>query len=175
MEEVRRRLHLARVRTRATGPEEVDEAASGEPAASMVERLPSCRAVINWSDVPVGASQAAAMTGTDPSWVRSGGGTRSLAEDRAMIDDLDPPGDGTGVAVLVKAWEPPVEELFDFLALLRDRIGDGETIMLLPVGMNETGAATAPSAGDLAVWHRAVANHDDPWLRVATAPAQGWR
>ena len=92
-----------------------------------------------------------------------------------MIDDIGASGDETGVAVLVKAWEPPVEELFDFLALLRHRIGDGETISLLPVGINEAGAATAPSASELTVWHRAVAKHDDPWLRVATAPAQGWQ
>ena len=115
------------------------------------------------------------MAGTDPSWVRPSGGTRTLAEDRAMIHDIDPSGDGTGVAVLVKAWEPPIEELFDFLALLRERMGDGATITLLPVGINDTGAATAPSASDLAVWRRSVANHDDPWLRVAAAPAQGWR
>jgi hypothetical protein len=175
MESVLRRLHLARVRTRATEPEEVDDAASGKATGSMVDRLPICRTVINWAEVPVRPSHASAMAGTEPSRVRPGGGTRTLAEDRALVEDIGGSGNGTGIAVLVKAWEPPVEELFDFLALLRDRIGEGESILLLPVGVNETGEAVAPSAGEVAVWRRAVANHADPWLRVATAPAEGWR
>jgi hypothetical protein len=48
-------------------------------------------------------------------------------------------------------------ELMDFLADLRQALGDGEAIELMPVG-----------DGDREVWRKKLATSDDPWLRLVS-------
>lgn len=77
--------------------------------------------------------------------VEAGGG-RSLDEDRTAIASIDS-GRGT-VVVLVRAFEPPLLELLDFLRALRDRLGPATSIIVLPV----------PASSD-----RVEALHRDTW------------
>jgi hypothetical protein len=68
------------------------------------------------------------------------------------------------VAVLVKSWEPPLLELQDFLRALRDAVGDGRVVALVPVARGAQGEPAAPGDGALAPWRRAVEQSGDPWL-----------
>jgi hypothetical protein len=70
--------------------------------------------------------------------------------------------------VVTRAWEPPVAELFDYLAALREATSKTQPILLLPVGFDETGNASPPSDGQLETWRRRAAAAGDPWISVVT-------
>ena len=92
------------------------------------------------------------------------GGARALADDRATITAVvEAPG---LVVVAVKAWEPPVAELLDFLRALRDEVGDGRSVHVVPVGLDAQGAPDRPVPRHVDVWRRALAGLGDPWLRL---------
>jgi hypothetical protein len=94
--------------------------------------------------------------------VRAGEGARAAAA--AAIAALGAAPRELPVAVLVKAWEPPLLELQDFLAALRDALGDGRVVALVPVARDARGEPVAPDAGVRATWRRAVEQSGDPWL-----------
>jgi hypothetical protein len=70
--------------------------------------------------------------------------------------------------VVTRGWEPPVAELFDYLAALREATSKTQPILLLPVGFDETGNASPPSDGQLETWRRRAAAAGDPWISVVT-------
>ncbi|MEM9882733.1 MAG: DUF2868 domain-containing protein [Planctomycetota bacterium] len=134
VERVLARMTSAVVRT-SNGEDEVaavvpDGAAVVRPASG------SPAAVVCW---------AGADGPTDA--LRAGGG-RTLDEDRAVIESVSQ-AEGA-VQVRVRAWEPPVLEVLDFLRDLRGVLGVGPAVEVLPVG-----------EGDVGVWRRRVSSLGD--------------
>jgi hypothetical protein len=113
------------------------------------------------------AAIQAAFGGVVP--VHSAGADVSIEEDRRLAGQLPPIIDNEqAVAILVKAWEPPLMEFIDFVRLLRHNLGDGRPIIVLPVGI-DTGARLHPAEdGQLGIWRRKVSQVGDPWLRVGS-------
>ncbi|MEM6459445.1 MAG: DUF2868 domain-containing protein [Planctomycetota bacterium] len=134
VERVLERMISAVVRTSAGGAEAA--AVSSEASGLVRPASGSPAAVVCWAraDGPGEALRA--------------GGKRTLDEDRAVIEAVSQAG-GT-VQVRVRAWEPPVLEVLDFLRDLRGALGVGPAVEVLPVG-----------EGDVGVWRRRVASLGD--------------
>jgi len=125
------RLLAPPVETRA--PE--DEGEIGRPAEGLVPEV----AASEWIEAAEAGSFAMAWAESieDEAWaalagegeafrLRDAGGRRSLAEDAERIAEI---GEATGrIAVCVRAYEPPVLDVLDFLADLRAAVGAGRSI-----------------------------------------------
>jgi hypothetical protein len=72
--------------------------------------------------------------------------------------------------VLVKAWEPPMLEVVDFLCALRRALGEGERIVVLPIAMSPEALASPIYQQQCDIWQRKLATVGDPWLRVQPLP-----
>lgn len=140
------RLGAALVETRAA-EHEADGTNTSE-AQEVFAASAGVHAVIRWADAP-----------HDGEALHAGGG-RALDDDRRAIAEASR-GEGV-VRVVVKAWEPPVLELLDFLGDLRKSLGDGRAIEVQPVG-----------EGDRAVWRKKLASVGDPWLRLVDPNTEG--
>ncbi|MEM6391334.1 MAG: DUF2868 domain-containing protein [Planctomycetota bacterium] len=131
-------------------------ASTPPPQASPLKPQPSTHS-IGWAGLP--ADHAA-------------GGTQSLDQDRATIQALadtvanadTPP----IITLRVKAYEPPVLEILDFLTDLREALGDAIPIHTELVGQPH------PTATQTQVWQQRLATLNDPWLRVTpgSSPAE---
>ena len=155
---VLRRMDRPQVQTRAT-EHEVD--AGGEAAEPLTE-VEASRAVcvVRWSEAPGTGSPLNDGATFDA------GGRSTLEDDRGVIRAAARyaarSSDRVAVALRVKAWEPPLGELLDFLRELRGALGQGTPIEVHAVG-TDGGAAREQ---DRAVWRAKLATVGDPWLRV---------
>jgi hypothetical protein len=93
--------------------------------------------------------------GVEVERVVEAGGDRSLAQDRATADNVAV---GRTTVVAVRAFEPPLLELLDFLRMLRARIGPSASIVVLPLAA--AGQSSTPVQVD--TWRTAIARLDDP-------------
>ena len=126
--------------------------------------------VIDWSDsVPdeeLGRSwlvkEASLMAA---SWHAAGGGL-APEQDHETIGTVAERDTASTVVVLVKAWEPPMAELLDFLGELRARTPRERPILVTPVGQDTSGSTQIAEPGDVDVWRQTIARTGDPWLRV---------
>jgi hypothetical protein len=117
--------------------------------------------VIGWAE-PVEDDALFALLGTDRLQIRDAGGRRTLEEDAERIAEIAA-GQG-GVGLCVRAYEPPVLEVIDFLADLRAAVGPRrELIVWLLGGVPE----------DHAAWAHQLVILGDPGLVVAAlVPAE---
>jgi hypothetical protein len=92
------------------------------------------------------------------------GGAQSTEEDQASIAALCTRREH-GVAIIVKAWEPPLLEFVDFVQQVRARCKDGQPIVVLLWG---GGAPVSDS--DLQVWSLSLRPLKDPNLHVEAIP-----
>jgi hypothetical protein len=142
-----------------TGAVELDEPTSvaGQPAV-----------VVDWSGAAadreaVGAWLGRAVELTVAQWLDAGG-AHALADDRATIAAVD---EAPGlVVVAVKAWEPPMAELSDFLRDLRAAVGAGRLVHVLPLGVDGGGAPQAAEPRHHDLWRRMLASIGDTGLRL---------
>jgi hypothetical protein len=126
-----------------------------------------CTAIV-WAGFPLASPEPLRRAGLEASSLaRAGQG--GLDADAAAIAAARRAPEGEIVAVVVKAWEPPVLELHDFLRELRDALGDGRVIALAPLAIDADGAPMPPDAALLATWRQALSRSSDPWL-VLHAP-----
>jgi hypothetical protein len=126
--------------------------------------------VIDWSDSVIDEersrnwlSEGAGLTAT--SW-HAAGGVLAPEQDQATIAAVAERSRANNVLVLVKAWEPPMAELLDFLGELRATITRDRLILVTPVGQSASGSAHIADPDDLDVWRRTIGRAGDPWLRV---------
>ena len=115
--------------------------------------------VINWSGFPAG-DDVVARLGVGPV-IHAGGGV--VDRDAASLDEA---ARSEGVIVLVKAWEPPVLDLIDYLRDLRRAMGDGKPITVFAATVRGEALARADDR-TVAQWRRALARAGDPWLDLA--------
>ncbi len=170
-----RRLHRARVETEATEPESGGASLVRTPEDKVAAVPESAGAVVNWAAAPVDDRRAAASFGN--ATVHHAGGALSPEDDRLLGPRLAKSHDlAAGIAIIVKAWEPPLMEFVDFLKGLRSACGDRLPIMVVPIGIDAGAEADSGKAGlpapeqrHLDVWRSKMATVGDPWIRV-TAP-----
>lgn len=93
-------------------------------------------------------------------------GAGRVDADRAALERLAADRSQT-LLVLTPAWEPPLLELRDFLAELRQRIGPAVSIVVAPV----PDGARAVTDVERATWQRAIAQLADPKIYVETGTA----
>ncbi len=110
--------------------------------------------IIRWAELAEEASLRAALG--EGGTFYDAGGRRSLVEDSALVDEL---ASRSGVVVLcVRGYEPPVLEVTDFLAELREAIGRARSICVLLVDGSEA---------DRDTWRRKLLGLGDASICVA--------
>jgi hypothetical protein len=165
-----RRLHRAQLQTTADEPEQSAGAPPQLAEPSRRDRTGTFAVghIINWSAVPIAAASLSARFSGAP--VHAAGGASELAADEALIAQLRSDRvERHGVVIVVKAWEPPLLELIDFIRALRPALGEGREILVVPVAC-EAAQPVAPSAQQREVWRRALGRVGDPWLHVGDLP-----
>lgn len=158
---LRRRLHQGQVVFAGEGEGESDVMPGKADALAPSTEAPVADALIVWAAAPLDQAPGAWRAST--STRHHAGGQSSVAEDRAVIEGFAAKDGLAGVGVVVKAWEPPMGELLDFLRELREVLGQGVDITVLPVGDATTGQRDA--------WPKRLATLRDPWLRVVATDA----
>lgn len=168
---VLRRLHGTRIKTTAAEPDHRHDIADTQ--ADTVPVLEpgngAYAAVINWSGVPVGDSELAARFGGAK--LHAAGGATPVEQDWALAARLTANSGGDGdVAIVVKAWEPPLLEFIDFTSALRQALGPGRAIAVVPVGVDPPSGLAPPTPAQVDIWRRKLSRAGDPWLRIAPVP-----
>ncbi|MFW6059799.1 MAG: DUF2868 domain-containing protein [Phycisphaeraceae bacterium] len=160
-----RRMNEPTVETRHT-----DEVAQGETpsngatVASDWPRADGPVCVIDWAQVPVDDELLTRQLGAAPQGKLEAGGARSVEEDAQAIERAAEVVREAGMVVmLVRAWEPPMAEVTDFLVQLRGKLPHGRPIVVVPIGAEQP----APRQANLDQWRRRLGALGDPWLHVA--------
>jgi hypothetical protein len=161
--DLRDRLDSQWIATAAEGGEPAPHAPT-VLAHPLAPRPPRVRAV-RWSGLALADPDTAALVraalGSELAGVTTGG-AGSGKSDAALIAELagaeDPP------ALLVKAWEPPLGELFDWLGELRASLGAVVPIFVLPVADAAGGTPALAAGRDARIWSRSLDALGDPWL-----------
>jgi hypothetical protein len=171
---LRDRLESQLVETAAEAeqPGPAPEPGSAHPRVVSLDAGARCRAVV-WAGFPIAdAAAARAALGVEVvSLHRAGEG--GLEEDGVALRALREAGGGEPVLVLAKAWEPPVLELLDFLAEVREAVGEARAILVVPLALGEGSRVAPPSPRDAVQWSRAADRLGDPWTSVHTVGASG--
>lgn len=173
------RLENVWVATQATGPEaepgRVREAGSGDKRKDA-HAAPRRLTLVNWGGLVLEEARVSAQIAAD--WrcevlgMEAAGGSASLEADAAVVTALARTPEDSGVALLVKGWEPPLLELLDFLRDLRRAGGSRRILMVVPLGLEQAGGGDwqpLPAAG-LERWQRRLRSLGDPGLVVRSWP-----
>ena len=167
------RLTCELVSTQATGPEASASATSADPTLASTPLAPLDAGelgVVNWSGLDVTDESLTLQCQT--AWnrqitgVHHAGGRRSISADEETIAALTASPASGGIALVVKAWEPPVMELLDFIRELRQSVGSRRLIIVAPAGIQATGQLTPPQPADLVQWEKRLRSLQDPALAV---------
>jgi hypothetical protein len=175
--DLRARLNAELVETRSDEPmlDRVDgQAAAGEAAAvPEVAGLPAV--VVSWAaaaDEGAARPWVAGMSTMDVTAWLEAGGARTPDQDEAVVAEVAADGEAA-ILVLVKAWEPPMGEVLDFLTALRRASRPDRSLLVAPLGTTPTGAPAAADPAQLDVWRRTLVRTGDPWLRVLPLGGDG--
>jgi hypothetical protein len=167
------RLTCELVSTQATSPEAPAGASSVDPTLASTTPAPLDAgelSVVNWSGLEV--TDDALTMQCQAAWTREiigvyhAGGRRSVSADEETIAALAASPASAGIALVVKAWEPPVMELLDFIRELRQSAGPRRLIIVAPAGIHTAGRLTPPRPADLAQWKKLLRRLQDPALAV---------
>ena len=167
--DLRDRLDSQWIVTGSDGDEAEPRAAPARVQAQNAPRPARVRAV-RWSGVTLADAEIRALVsaalGSDLTGVIDGGAGSSRS-DAALIDLLAAAGEAP--ALLVKAWEPPLAELLDWLGELRLALGAGVPILVLPLAIGAGGRLALAAGRDARIWTRRLDTAGDPWLFAVTA------
>jgi hypothetical protein len=157
-----------------------DESAVPRAPGSLPNTIGSSQAVvITWANVPVRDSDIRQhiMQHLDVqvSSIWNAGGATTPEEDQRVLHAAaealrDRSSTPRVLLMLVKAWEPPMLEVVDFLCALRRALGEGERIVVLPIAMSPEALASPVYQQQCNIWQRKLATMGDPWLRVQSLP-----
>jgi hypothetical protein len=148
------RLKAPRVETARA--DSTQELSSAQPSGSGTESpvllstgSAGAGSVVNWSAVPISDASLAQLFGV--SEIAHAGSGLDLAREEVLVDSLVKL--GGPVRVVVKAWEPPVLDLVDFLESIDER---GKCVVeVFPVRVRE-GAQAPATPDDMQVWTLAL-------------------
>jgi hypothetical protein len=157
-----------------------DESAVPRAPGSLTNTIGSSQAVvITWANVPVRDSDIRQhiMQHLDVqvSSIWNAGGATTPEEDQRVLHAAaealrDRSSTPRVLLMLVKAWEPPMLEVVDFLCALRRALGEGERIVVMPIAMSPEALASPVYQQQCNIWQRKLATMGDPWLRVQSLP-----
>lgn len=158
------RMNFPLISTSATGQEAVPPAPPPDNEASAQRKADGLTcSVVGWSE-SIGdrdaLTRALQRLGIQPVAFFAAGGSRSTAEDLATQAALCRAPD-EGVAIVVKAWEPPLLEFLDFLQGLRKRCSRGQAIIVLL-----SGGALPVSETDHETWRLTLRRLKDANLHI---------
>lgn len=168
-DEVLARLNTELVETRSDDPDPGGAPVGGDAGSAQTAASLSGEAdVVVWSGALPDADTArrwfTGAVGVEAGSTGVAGGVRSPEEDLRAIDGI---GARTStVVVLVRAFEPPVEDLLDFLRALRERTSPTRRILVAPVGAPDAAGPSAATSAQLETWRRAVGRLGDPWTSI---------
>jgi hypothetical protein len=179
------RMHSPIVETTATdalsSTREHPTPVAGEKAirsapVPLPEATGSAHAVcIKWADVPVQDSDVRQHLrqhlAVQVMSIWHAGGANDPEDDQrimqAVVDALRGQSSTQSMGVLlVKAWEPPMLEVVDFLGKLRRDIGPGQRLVVLPIAMSPQAITSKAYQQQCDIWQRQLTTLGDPWLRV---------
>lgn len=168
------RMNGPLVDTRAREAEVTDSSLSLFPSAAA-SPLPAGdnRVCINWGEVPYSDEilvAALSPGGCHGGTLRAGGGN-SLAEDRETVQRASTAGPA-GVVIFARSWEPPMDDLVDFIAELRAGL-DGTSPLTVLLAGPPAGDGMGPVAPEvMTVWKAKLAGLADPWVSVELLEAR---
>jgi hypothetical protein len=167
------RLTSELVSTQATSPEAPASASPGDQAPTSAEAASIDAGelvLVNWSGVEIAdeslGQQCQAAWNRQVVEVRHAGGRSSISADEDAIAELAESPASVGIVLVVKAWEPPVMELLDFIRDLRRAAGPRRLIVVTPTGIRASDQLAPPEPGDLAQWEKRLRGLQDPALSV---------
>jgi hypothetical protein len=128
--------------------------------ADTTEPLPARAVVVSWAEARAAAATASPLVDAVERF--EAGGPHSPEEDSevARRAGARAASSGAPVVLLVRGFEPPLAEVFDFLRELRNAVGSGQPLFVAPLGGGSV---------ERAAWRQRVAAAGDPWLRIADA------
>lgn len=160
------RMNSPLITTAALQPETAAQIHSNsEPLAKGSSAYRVQCTVIDWCGAVENRAQVSAelqAMGIAPQDFLAAGGTRTTAQDNATIASLCKHADD-GVAVVAKAWEPPLLEFLDFLQDIRVRCGKRQAIIVALWG-----GLSAVSESDREAWRLTLGQLKDPDLHLET-------
>lgn len=162
--ELRYRLNREAVETRAEDPESGAPAPAPPPSAEPIP-LNGAGFAILWGGLKLSDAEAARLVarvaGLATNGIHRAGVGAAFEEDRETLRAAA--AFAGPVAIIVKAWEPPLGELVDFIAELRRAADSGRAILVVPIAEDPE---AAPGADDIEIWRRRMASTGDPWISV---------
>jgi hypothetical protein len=167
------RLASPLVQTHAPAPEAGPDAAPAPGAGPAVAaaRPSSVATVVVWGDVPIDRAQVDTLIAGRFGWrvgSMSLAGAGEARHDAAAIQAVAAGQDGqhAPVVLLAEAFEAPTREARTFLGRLRAEIGADRPIVVSLVDSDGPDRWSQPSADDVLVWQKHLAQLGDPYLRV---------
>ncbi|PXF31070.1 hypothetical protein WH50_11825 [Pokkaliibacter plantistimulans] len=162
-----RRLHRAWVGTASEQQESDTEAVAAVSHAAITMPKLKAAKVVHWADTAYGHPDLRQIVPTldaDDSYCAGGG--HGLDQDEAVIEAFSHLPDDLPVVILVKAWEPPLAELQDFLLDLRN-LNRHNSFYLLPIN---PGQKLEPAESKyLPQWQHFITRMDDAHLHLVKA------
>ena len=163
------RLNSALIETRASEHEGSSTTAEMGPEQTQYRRVGESVILINWSGLELDKNSLMdeiQALGEFTSKVTFRAGVNCKLEvDEAVIKSVSQLDTNTPISIIVKAWEPPLGELADFIGDLRQPGATQRMIYLLPVAV-KAGQLVQPVIADLDEWQRFSKRLVDPWVAV---------
>jgi hypothetical protein len=148
--------------------EEPSPAETGTPPTHSLQEKPC--ALINWGEIALTDEQLSRIAvhtwSCSPGGVLKAGGARSLVQDEEVIDRAVALSGSGGAIIFVKAWEPPLKDLHDFLVALRNALPDAVPIVIAPINKDRNLEPVPPNQIQLDTWSASIQSMGDPWLSV---------
>lgn len=159
------RMNSPLVTTFAKDPEEAlnINADSDDSINTASDYKLSCP-VIDWSGAGVDKvtiKSGLASLGIEALAYHDAGGRNSTSQDAELVTTLCQ-SDPAGIAILIKAWEPPMFEFLDFVRAIRQQCADKMPVVILLQGE----VASAVSMADRETWHITLSQLGDPNLHI---------
>jgi len=167
---LRHRMTGPRVEFRSTRPQPESPIAAPDMSEAVVLPCLGPAYVINWSETPLPVEEEPVggllgeQFGCPIDGVLPAGGLATCEDDDQVVQKLA--GAAGDVFVVVKAWESPIGDFTDFLKKLRQGMGEGRMVYIVPVGPN----LDPPPPEQVGTWDRGVRKMGDPWLKLKQLP-----
>jgi hypothetical protein len=99
--------------------------------------------------------QVGELCGVNIATQYSAGGKNTLAEDKKVIEQIHRLETPMPVIIFVKAWEPPMLELVDFINDLQS-VETPQKCIVIPIAFSHENKITAPTKAQRESWHQAL-------------------
>ncbi|MCF6226002.1 MAG: DUF2868 domain-containing protein [Xanthomonadales bacterium] len=170
-QELLTRLNSAVIETRASEHESNTDAFISASDTEKPQRISEALILINWAGFEFDNTKLlddlmSIGQFTKKTMFKAGINCR-LEDDEQVIAEISKLDAGAPIGLILKAWEPPLGELADFIADLRKIGSPQRMIYLLPLAIKSQ-ALLRVENNDLQEWQRFAQQLADPWITVHT-------